>query len=474
MTKLFGTCATVAAATLLATTAGIASATADTAPRERPSPHQDGVWRVDGYGTVLTIENGTLQQYDTTAISCLKGSTATRATVDGDTIGYQADNGRVLAVRVNPNRGQATLHFTDAPDHRNLRRVAALPATCSRPLPGDPRTTFDVFHRTFAENYPFFAAKGVDWRSVGDRYRSRVGPNTTDDELFGIFREMLDPLDDAHLYLNGGPNRFFAEARPGTTAPTPELDARIKAYIQERDLGADHPLTEYGQGRISYTDLPDGQGYLRVSGFLGYVEDPRGGYAVNAAELDRALNSILTTERVHRLRGLIVDLRVNGGGADNLGLNLAARLTDRPYFAYAKQARNDPLDPAHFTPAQPIRVRPAPGVPHYTGPLAVLTGGSTVSAGETFTQSLMNRPGHTVRIGEATQGVFSDVLDRALPNGWRLGLPNEVFRTRDGTTFDGTGIPPHISEPVFTDEEFAHHKDSAFDRAAAELHARAN
>jgi C-terminal processing protease CtpA/Prc len=81
----------------------------------------------------------------------------------------------------------------------------------------------------------------------------------------------------------------------------------------------------------------------------------------------------------------------------------------------------------------------------------------------------MDRPGRTVRIGRSTQGVFSDTLERRLPNGWSVMLPNEEYRTRDGRTFDGTGIPPHIEEPVFTDEEFTHNRDSAFDRARSEL-----
>ncbi len=89
----------------------------------------------------------------------------------------------------------------------------------------------------------------------------------------------------------------------------------------------------------------------------------------------------------------------------------------------------------------------------------MLTGGSTFSAGETF------RPGRTVRIGQPTQGVFSDVMVRKLPNGMSAFLPNEEFLTGSGRTFDGTGIPPHLTEPVFTKEEFDRGKDSAFDRA---------
>lgn len=74
-----------------------------------------------------------------------------------------------------------------------------------------------------------------------------------------------------------------------------------------------------------------------------------------------------------------------------------------------------------------------------------------------------------VRIGDNTQGVFSDMLVRQLPNGWTFAVPNEEYLTPAGTTDDGTGIPPDIHTPVFGDE-LSTGQDSAFDRAVAELH----
>ncbi len=72
-------------------------------------------------------------------------------------------------------------------------------------------------------------------------------------------------------------------------------------------------------------------------------------------------------------------------------------------------------------------------------------------------------------IGEPTQGVFSDTLDRVLPNGMAVWLPNGEFLTRSGRTFGGAGVPPHMRTPVFTEEEFAKNRDSAFDAAGAAL-----
>jgi C-terminal processing protease CtpA/Prc len=93
--------------------------------------------------------------------------------------------------------------------------------------------------------------------------------------------------------------------------------------------------------------------------------------------------------------------------------------------------------------------------------VVLLTGPLTISAGETFTQALMGRMPHVTRIGENTQGVYSDVLLRALPNGWVFGLPNEIYRTPSGETFDGPGIPPDRMVPVFAATDIAEGRDPA-------------
>jgi C-terminal processing protease CtpA/Prc len=94
-----------------------------------------------------------------------------------------------------------------------------------------------------------------------------------------------------------------------------------------------------------------------------------------------------------------------------------------------------------------------------------LTGPDTVSAGETFTMALMGRQPHITRIGENTQGVYSDVLSRHLPNGWRFGLPNEVFLTEEGQHFEATGVPPDIRVPVFPKQDFERERDTALEKA---------
>jgi C-terminal processing protease CtpA/Prc len=178
-----------------------------------------------------------------------------------------------------------------------------------------------------------------------------------------------------------------------------------------------------------------------------------------------------TREARDTQRPVEVDLFDVGPGhvvGDPYGLALASRLATTEYVAYSKEARIDPVDRTRWTPGQPSVVRPSTR-PGFKGPVVLLTGPLTISAGETMTQALMGRTPKVVRIGENTQGVFSDVLGRTLPNGWRFGLPNEVFRSSEGKTFDGPGIPPDIEVPVYADEDLAAGRDPALERARIAL-----
>ena len=55
---------------------------------------------------------------------------------------------------------------------------------------------FDLFWRTYLENYPFFALRGVDWAEVRRKYRPRITDRISPEEA----RARLDWLR-AHLEL---------------------------------------------------------------------------------------------------------------------------------------------------------------------------------------------------------------------------------------------------------------------------------
>ncbi|WP_073000398.1 S41 family peptidase [Epilithonimonas mollis] len=48
------------------------------------------------------------------------------------------------------------------------------------------------------------------------------------------------------------------------------------------------------------------------------------------------------------------------------------------------------------------------------------------------------------RIGSSTEGIFSDILEKKLPNGWILNLSNEVYQDINGICYESVGISPNV------------------------------
>jgi Peptidase family S41/Tricorn protease C1 domain len=448
--------------------AAVLAATAVAAPAGAATSRSwvDGIWRTDGYGMVISVGGGHGKVYQTTAISCLPAGQADQLGPPGKNGVVRFGAGGVTTTTVRPNgHDRAWLHPLGSAGSIGLRRIHSLPRLCSRPAPKGPVADFDIFWATFAENYPFFAAQKINWQAVRNRYRPLVNAHTTDQELFKILVEEISPLGNAHTDVISANDRHgFEGLRPGTRNWSAGLCARANKVVDAR-LGV--PLRTWGHGNIAYAGLPGRIGYLRISAFENYAGD-NSSYQADRAVLNRALDAVFTPARTPALRGLIIDVRCNPGGDDALGLQVASRLTRDPYLAYTKRARNDPRNPARFTRPQPITVRPA-RAPVYGGRIAILTSDLTNSAGETFTQAMMGRTPRPVRIGLSTQGVFSDILNRVLPDGILFGLPNEEFLTRDGQTFDNRGVPPDIQTPVFTNYDLSHNRDPALAAARALL-----
>ena len=423
-----------------------------------------GVWRTEGYGLVVAIAGNEFKAYEETGISCLPSLTASlRPGGKTGTVEFGNSDGLIFVVS-NETRDRVRIHFEGAASDMFARRAAELPGACGKPVEDTPLRNFDIFAQTYAAHYILFGQKKVDWPAVVAAARAKVTPKTTRADLFVILQGMIEPLHDAHTFLIDPRTKTrFGAARPGTDSllkggvanllknEVPKAFAATAKYLKG-------PLHSWCNDQVWSGKIDEGTAYLRLLSFSGYAKT--GGFREELAALEMALDSLL----VPGLKRLIVDVRINMGGADPLGLAIARRLATVPYVAYSKEARSDPANPEAWTPGQASRVTPTTKR-SFKGPVAILTSGLTISAGETFTQAMMGRRPAVFRVGESTQGVFSDVLGRQLPNGFRFGLPNEVFRAPDGRTFDGPGIPPTHPVPVFSSADRALGKDSALEKA---------
>jgi carboxyl-terminal processing protease len=183
-------------------------------------------------------------------------------------------------------------------------------------------------------------------------------------------------------------------------------------------------------------------GYLAVVSMGGFVDGELDSAADELAALDAAMEAALTLFDERRARAVILDLSLNTGGYDFVGLAIAGRFAAERRIAYTRRAGDDPAA-RDFA----IAVQPATGR-RYTGPVHVLTSDLTKSAGECGTLAL--RALDNVRhVGDRTRGAFSTVLTKPLPNGWVLSLSNEVYTDTAGVVWEGRGIEPQQATAVF-------------------------
>jgi hypothetical protein len=426
-----------------------------------------GSWRSEGYGLYIEVSGSTLKAYEVTAISCLPSFTAERTNEDasGNMTFNVVGRPATYIVRSGGTSNHRLLHLNGAASDIVIRRIDSAPTACAQKIADTPLTNFDVFARTWAEQYGFFDLKKANWQAVITERRSSVSERTTPRELFQILRGMIEPFEDAHTSIRA---EAIGESWSGGRKSATRLERadRARAFEVTEQKYLRSPLRSWCNGQIQYGRLDSGVAYLRLKSFLGYGAEP--GFESGLTALEEALDTIFSD--ASSWRGLVMDVRINGGGSDPYGLAIASRLTASAYVAYSKQARSDPQDATRWTDPQPSEVRPS-SRPSFHGSVVELTGIHSVSAAETFTQALMKRLPKVTRIGDNTQGVFSDVLGRQLPNGWRFGLPNERFVT-DGKSYDGDGIAPDISVPVFPKTDLEAGRDGPLEKALELLGAR--
>lgn len=400
-----------------------------------------GIWQTRGYGYVFDINQDHFTAYQVTPISCV-------ALMQTDSVIYTSD--RITAQDVallfesfdfDLWLEDDLLLFDDAGTNLKVAdRINALPDVCVNGVgeTNDPEANFEALWHTFNMHYPFFDLYGVDWDAVYADYRPQVTMETTPDELFIMFAEMLMPLRDGHIFLFSVTASFSPVELPAWLGDDPEaaIDAYLTMiatdYVPEFELAAN--------ATIAYGWLRENVGYLNLLGMADFIDAT---ITDDQAALTAAMDALML--EFADAETLVIDLRFNPGGDDQAALTVAGYFTEQPVLAYRKSARVGD----GFGTETMVYVEPAAS--SFGGDVILLTSGYTASAAEILTLALRDLPRVTV-IGEPTNGILSDMLQTRLPNGWFVGLPNERYLSMDRVHYEGDGIPPHVLVPMSADD----------------------
>jgi len=402
-----------------------------------------GTWASRGYGYVIDAGEP-LQVYDLAGGTCVA----------------ERDDESVLQALVRYRKEGDVLKLRSAHDPYDyvFDRIDSLARQCRKPAPDSPLANFDAFADFFGTHYSFFKLHGVDWSARVAQARAMLGEAPTDATLFDAMTFAVEPLRDAHLRIeatvagdqrvyNGdlGPTQRAIVAWGANQSLTSrEALAKVRRAYWFDDIGTD--LLEGRGQRVANNRIQYGMagevGLIAILTMGGYVEGHDDDLAAQLGALEAAMDGAVALFEARGAKAVVVDIAMNQGGYDFLSMALASRFAAARALAFTKRAG----DFAGSSDQQRY-VEPSSSQ-RYTGPVYVLTSDPTVSAGETLVLALRALPNVT-HVGTPTRGAFSDVLTRRLPNGWSLGISNEIYTDPQGQVWEGRGVPPDITLRVF-------------------------
>ena len=167
-------------------------------------------------------------------------------------------------------------------------------------------------------------------------------------------------------------------------------------------------------------------------------------------------------------KGLIIDVRNNGGGSVQMVYVIANRLTDTRIPVAEEQYKNGP---GHddFTAKTTVYLEPALGALTFTKPVVVLTNRLCYSATNFFV-TMVSALDHVTIMGDKTGGGGGVPAYTVLTNGWELRVSSsKLFLADDGTLTEDErnvehGVAPDIAASS-TEAELATGVDNILETA---------
>lgn len=434
----------------------------------------NGVWELKGTGDVWVINDEKLTTYNFNSFGCIKNLDIELTDIE-EAVNYLSINEESTEITFD-NLGSSK---------ESYQLIEQIPKSCKTDnllAQTDLATNFEFLWHTMNDYYAFFELRDIDWQGVYEEYRPQVTSTTTKHQFFEMMEEIFSQFGDGHLSLSDGEeyesdgtafNGFILEVLRSELVDAEddfeEAWRNLKTYNDHvlTTLLQEHKLYSHEESdAIRWGKLSDNIGYIRVDRVQNINVKGEQEEADNFLEqLTLISQDLIDTDTIMQIAladigtsdALIIDLRFNGGGYDNVSLKIASYFSHSAQIIGTKKTRNKYFESAEY----PLNIAKSP-IEAYTKPIYVITGRSTGSGGEVLSMALKALP-QTTLIGEATNGSVSDILEHSLPNGWVLSLSHEVYTDVEGTNIESIGVTPDVEMPVYASQDLMYVSNTPID-----------
>lgn len=276
--------------------------------------------------------------------------------------------------------------------------------------------------------------------------------------------------------------------------PVDAYVARAVAPYQSSSTPQDLAVRSYDYGLLAgAAEQPVTLDLLRADGSKHTVRAPRSGYqaaaiaATERFELRADGVAVLTAgqfdsnaamallesseQALLKAKGLVIDLRGNGGGSSDNGLGLLRALSREPLPSTQAQIRvNDPQvrgAPLVIWRPLPQGAQQPPQARVYEGPVALLIDARSFSAAED-TAAVFKLMKRGIIVGTPSGGSTGQPLMQPLPGGGMVRICAKRDSYPDGSDFVGKGVQPDHRVPQ-TVASVREGRDLALDEAVQRL-----
>jgi len=255
-----------------------------------------------------------------------------------------------------------------------------------------PRGNFEALWKIMDEKYCFFSYKDIDWDEIHTNYSKRFNKKMSERELFKLLNEMLQELKDGHVNLI-----------------TPFDIGRYWDWFEKHDENFDRKLIDEYLGK-DYS-IAAGMRYKILEDNIGYIYYGDFSSGINPTSLDYILNQFAAC------KGIVIDVRNNGGGLLSNVTELASRFTnEKKLVGYIQHKTGKGRD--SFSELFPKYIEPSTRI-RYQKPVVVLTNRKCYSATNDFVSAVRLFPSITI-MGDTTGGGSGLPMSSELPNGWAV------------------------------------------------------